>query len=130
MSAWLLVMLGGAMGAGLRYGVALWLAPVSTQFPWATLLVNALGSFAIGALAATFARGEVDPNGLLKALLITGVLGGFTTFSTFSLETLKLLQAGSIASAMTNVLLSLLLCIGGCWLGWLSFSRLANFLQN
>lgn len=115
------VMIGGALGAGMRYGVNLLLADMATRFPWPTLLVNVIGSVLIGYLAHTIGRGDWGDHPLLPLLLITGVLGGFTTFSAFSLETIKLIQAGHLLLAMFNVVLSVGLCLVGCALGvWLA----------
>ena len=109
--SWLLVALGSAVGGVLRYGCGL-LIP-SQGLPWATILVNIAGSFAIGAVAASAAGVE------LKLFLMTGVLGGFTTFSAFSLQTLELAQAGDLLGAGLNVGLSVVLCLVAVWLGWL-----------
>jgi len=116
--AFFFVMLGGALGSGLRYGVWLLLADESNRFPWATFMVNLTGSVGIGLLAALFARGTLDENGWVKLLLVTGMLGGFTTFSAFSVDTLRLLQAGQYGMASLYVLLSVVVCVGGCALGW------------
>lgn len=115
MSALLMVATGGALGSVLRYFCGLWV-----QQPWATLTVNLLGSFLIGACALYFASGE-HPQ--LRLLLVTGILGGFTTFSAFSLDTLQLLQLGEWGRALVyvfgNVLGGLLACGGGFLLaGW------------
>lgn len=85
----LLVLVGGALGSGLRYAVALWTANRFGAFPWGTMAVNVIGCFAIG-LFATLADefGALGPN--LRTLLVVGVLGGFTTFSSFSLEAWRL----------------------------------------
>ncbi len=111
MNALLLVALGGALGSSLRFGAGFLL----TQ-PWATLAVNLFGSFLIGACAMHFATGE---NPLLRLLLITGILGGFTTFSSFSLDSLMLLQLGEWGRALIyifgNLLGGLLACALGMW---------------
>lgn len=98
----LLVALGGASGALLRWGVGLALAPAPgafPSFPWATLVVNLLGCACMGALAAL-----TGPKDDARLLLGTGVLGGFTTFSAFGLETLTLVRAGAQGLAAANVL--------------------------
>lgn len=92
------VMIGGALGAGARYGVGLALA--RPGFPWATLAVNLLGGLLMGLLAAR------APTEGWRLFLGVGLLGGFTTFSAFSLDTLKLLQSGQTALALTYVLAS------------------------
>lgn len=111
----LMVAIGGGMGALARYGLSL--LPISKQFPVATFLTNLLGAFLIGLIAAQ--AGRLPPKSVL--LLKTGVCGGFTTFSTFSLETVTLLQNGRYELGMLYALLSLGCCLigtaGGLWLG-------------
>lgn len=105
-SAWLWVVGGGAVGAAARYGVTLLLAPLVTRtgFPLAVLLINVLGSFLLGLTVALVGRG-VWPDAARLAFG-TGVLGAFTTFSTFSVEVDGLLGRGESGSALTYVLLS------------------------
>jgi|LSQX01.1.fsa_nt_gb CrcB protein len=109
MNAVLAVALGGALGSVLRYLANLWI-----QQPWSTLLVNLLGSFLIGLCALYFVNG-VNP--LLRLALVTGILGGFTTFSAFSLESMQLLQQEQwgrfFIYAGGNVLGGLLACWAG-----------------
>lgn len=94
MSAWLWVALGGALGSAARYGVGLATAGIGAgRWPVATFLVNLAGCFAIGLLAAALERHVPRDEGL-RAFLVVGVLGGFTTFSAFGLETLVLLRRG------------------------------------
>jgi len=117
---YLWVALGGALGSVARYacsiGAARWLG---ATFPWGTLLVNVAGSFTIGLLAALLtADGRPALGSDARAFLMIGVLGGFTTFSSFSLETLTLARAGALGAAGANVALSLVLCLGGVWLGF------------
>ena len=101
MKTMIFVALGGAVGASLRYLVGL-----AVAFPMGTLAVNVIGSFAIGLLWAGFAEKEIP---YLMPLLMTGVLGGFTTFSAFSLDTLRLMQDGRIGAAGVYVLASVVL---------------------
>ncbi|MDQ2740723.1 MAG: fluoride efflux transporter CrcB [Chloroflexota bacterium] len=113
----LLVLLGGALGSGARYGVALWAAArFGPAFPWGTLMVNVAGSFLIG-LLATLANelGRIGPEG--RVFLLVGVLGGFTTFSSFSLETVRLMEHNEPARALANILVSLFLALGATLLG-------------
>jgi CrcB protein len=115
MTSMLLVALGGALGASARYGVSLWAGQAfSASFPAATLLVNAVGCFAMGALAAWLGK---DQSGLLL-FLGAGVLGGFTTFSAFSIETLRLLQDGAWTTALVYGLASVVLAVGACAAGY------------
>lgn len=118
----LLVMLGGGVGSGLRYLLAAWVDQRhDSPFPLGILLVNALGSLLIGALAAwpaTDPRWFASENARL--LFMTGLCGGFTTFSTFSLQTFTLLREAHWLHAGANVIGSVLLCLACVALGhWL-----------
>lgn len=115
----LAIALGGAVGALARHGVSTAVAATfGTRFPLGTLVVNIAGSFAMGWLYALFAeRMHVAPE--MRLLVMTGLLGAFTTFSTFSVETLALIQAGRWLAGAANVLLSVALCLAGAWLGTL-----------
>ena len=111
---WLLVAIGGALGSVARYGVThaagLWLP---TSFPFGTFLVNAIGCAAFGLIAGAGERsGVLTP--ALRAFCLAGVLGGFTTYSAFALETTLL---GFSPAGMWYVLLTVVGCIGGAWLG-------------
>lgn len=115
----LAIAMGGALGAVLRYsvssGVYAWLG---RGFPYGTLVVNVLGSLMIGVLSELFMqRMMVSPE--TRAAILIGVLGAFTTFSTFSLETMSLLEQGSLMKAFSNVFLSVLMCLLATWLGLL-----------
>jgi len=108
---------GGATGATLRYLVSqAFLSRGLTSFPWHTLLVNVLGSFLLGVLAVLFTeRGSVSQS--VAVLLGAGLLGGFTTFSAFSYETLVLLEGGRAWLGFANVVISCVLGLGAAWLG-------------
>ncbi|MEJ8568261.1 fluoride efflux transporter CrcB [Elongatibacter sediminis] len=113
------VALGGALGASLRYLIAIATHQLlGYGFPYGTLVVNAAGSALIGYLVVFLPDSAVGIP-LLRLLLITGLLGGFTTFSTFSLETLVLAQNGHFLRAGLNVALTLVVCLGAVWLGYL-----------
>src|SRR5262245_39481808 len=104
----LLVLAGGAVGSAARFLVAVWMADrFGASFPWGTLTVNIIGSFLIG-LIATLADefGSIGPQ--VRIVLVVGFLGGFTTFSSFSLETLRLVEQHEPARAAMNVFGSLL----------------------
>lgn len=106
---------GGALGSLARYAVGVLARTVWPGWPWGTLLVNVSGSLAIGLLFALFAeRGAPD---WLRFGLITGVLGGFTTFSAFSLETIELMRGDGVAGAAVYVFASLVLSLAACGLG-------------
>ncbi len=121
MGTYLAVALGGALGSVARFWVAGTMAAlVGARFPWGTLLINVLGSFVIGAMAGltlTPARMGVHPD--FRIFVMVGICGGFTTFSSFSLQTLELLQAGEIVPAFGYILGSVVLCLVFVWLGWL-----------
>lgn len=121
------VALGGAIGSVLRYqvgrGMTHWLGPQAVSaFPWATLTVNILGSLAMGLLAGYFARhGEGEP---ARLLLGVGVLGGFTTFSAFSLELMMLIERGQAAQGFIYGAVSVLAGLSALYIG-LIIMRLA-----
>jgi CrcB protein len=111
MSRLLSVCLGGALGSGARYLVSLW-APraLGAAFPYATLLVNVLGSFLLGAIMHVgLTTTLLSPT--LRLALTTGVMGGFTTYSTFNYETIEYLREGAFGLAGLNVAATLLLCL-------------------
>lgn len=113
-----LVALGGAIGASLRYlsgvGVLRLIGP--TEFPVAIMSVNIIGSFLMGVFAAAAAHRGLTS---FSPFVMTGVLGGFTTFSAFSLETMTWIERGQMGSAMLYVVLSVVLSVGGLALGLL-----------
>lgn len=114
--------LGGAIGTLGRY----WLNGIVSQrvgesFPWGTLIINVTGSFIIGFFAAATApegRWTVSPTG--RAFFMTGICGGYTTFSSFSLQTLNLALDGEWFRAGANAVLSLVLCLVAVWLGYVA----------
>ena len=132
MLAYLWVAIGGALGSMARYGIGglvseKFVSEKYGAFPWGTLVVNVTGSFIIGFLGAiTASTGKMTPQSRVftTQLLITGVCGGYTTFSSFSLQTLNLLRDGEWLYAGGNILLSVVLCMIGVWLGYLLGSTL------
>ena len=109
-----LVALGGAIGAVLRYLTGLWVLRFAVQFPLPILTVNILGSFLMGVCVVALGRTGLSH---LSPLLMTGILGGFTTFSAFSLEAYTLFERGEVGSAALYVALSVVLSILGLVLG-------------
>jgi len=108
---------GGATGAVLRYWVSgqvyAWLG---RGFPYGTLTVNVLGSLLMGLLSVLLIeRLSLGPE--WRAAILIGLLGGFTTFSTFSIETLNLIEAGAHGKALFNTALSVMLCVAAAWVG-------------
>lgn len=111
------IMIGGALGALSRYGVsqlsALWLGK---GFPYGTLIVNGVGSLLIGFLSVYFlTKTNGDP--MVKLAVLVGFLGAFTTFSTFAMDTLVLLEAGAMAKGLLNIALNVCLSLLGVWIG-------------
>jgi CrcB protein len=116
MNNWLAVAIGGAMGATLRYATSIVaLRLFGSGFPFGTLLVNCAGSFLMGLLYAYGAQFSLSPT--VKALVGVGFLGALTTFSTFSNETLLLMQSGEWVKAALNMLLNVGLCLFMVYLG-------------
>ena len=111
------IAIGGAAGSLCRYGMSngIYLL-LGRSFPYGTLAVNILGSFIMGSLyILMIERASISEE--LRAGIIIGLLGAFTTFSAFSIETINLIESGEILKAGLNILFSVTLCIAGCWLG-------------
>lgn len=104
---------GGALGAMLRYAIGL--IPYKDDFPVLTLVTNLLGAFAIGFISGAAEKKDLSDNLIL--FLKTGVCGGFTTFSTFSLESYKLIQSNHLILAVIYIVLSVGLCLTGVFFG-------------
>lgn len=111
------IAVGGALGAVMRYLVSIGIHSVLGRgFPYGTLTVNVLGSFMMGFLFIyLIERSSLGPE--WRALILIGFLGAFTTFSTFSIETLNLIENGAMARALANILVSVITCILATWLG-------------
>ena len=128
---YLVIGLGGALGSMLRFGVGSFIDNTvqKTVFPWGTIVVNITGCFVIGFIAtvsSTEGRWMIPTLG--RTFIMIGILGGYTTFSSFSLQTLTLAQGGQWLGAAANVLLSVVLCLIGVWLGamlagWINHMR-------
>lgn len=118
MTKYLLIGAGGALGSIMRYALQGWVQRVAGGgFPAGTLAVNVLGCLALGAMSAAF-TGPMLVRDEYRIGLTVGVLGGFTTFSTFGLETFNLAAAGESRHAWANVALSCGLGVGAVWLGY------------
>jgi CrcB protein len=106
----LFICLAGAIGSGARYLVSEWSAKsLGTTFPWGTLFVNLGGSFLIAVITYVGLRMQMSPT--LRLTLTTGFVGGFTTYSAFNFETLRLLQEGAWTTGAINVLVTLVGCM-------------------
>jgi fluoride exporter len=113
----LLVCAGGALGSGARYLVATWAArALGADFPRGTAIVNLVGSFLLAAVLTAARLGGAIPDGL-RLFLTTGVMGGFTTYSSFNWETLGLVAEGRPRLAVLNVLVTVLGCLAAAALG-------------
>ncbi|MDN5332040.1 MAG: fluoride exporter [Tepidanaerobacteraceae bacterium] len=126
---YLFIAIGGAAGALLRYFMSVWLNDkIATAFPIGTLVVNLLGSFLLG-LIYSISMKFIMPVEIVRALVMVGFLGAFTTFSTFSLETFLLIYEGSFALAFLNVLTNLLGGFVAVFLG-ISATNLINAMRG
>lgn len=125
MYAILSVAFGGAFGAVTRYGVNIGMARLlGTDFPWGTITVNILGSFIMGIIISVFAHFWQPPESL-KIFIVTGFLGAFTTFSTFSLDFSSLCEGGRFDTALIYAVASVLISIGALFAGLYSVRMLA-----
>lgn len=113
----LLIACGGALGAVLRYGASLGVySLLGRGFPYGTMFVNVTGSLLMGLLSIMMLeRFNIGPE--WRAAILVGLLGSFTTFSTFSIETLNLLEQGDMARAFANIALSVIVCLAAVWIG-------------
>ncbi len=110
--------LGGALGTLSRYGLSLLTLLISQGVPWGTILINIAGSFLIGAFGTlTLASGRLPLPEEARLFVMVGFCGGFTTFSSFSLQTLDLLRSGNMSHAAVNVGVSVVLCVSAVALG-------------
>ena len=116
---YVLVMLGGALGTGARFWMSGFIAErAGESFPFGTLAVNVTGSFVIGFFAAfTDPEGPVLVSPRFRQFFMIGVCGGYTTFSSFSLQTLDFVRDGDWLKALLNTVLSIACCLGAVWLG-------------
>lgn len=121
----LYVVLGGAIGTFARYAISVAALPISRQLPWGTIIINITGCALIGFFGTlTLAHGRYPVSENMRLFVMTGICGGYTTFSAFSLQTLDLMRGGATARAFVNVALSVVLCIAAVALGHLAAARL------
>lgn len=113
----LLITFGGALGTLLRYLTSLAAAQwFGTEFPYGTLIVNLTGSFVIGVVQQLGAEALMIPDNT-RLFLTTGMMGGLTTYSAFSYETVRLMETGAWSQAWINIFVTTVICLGLCYLG-------------
>ncbi len=120
-----IVMIGGAFGTLARYAVSVLALPISERLPWGTILINISGSFVIGFFGTlTLAHGRFPASENVRLFVMIGLCGGYTTFSSFSLQTLDLLRGGAVVRAGVNIAASVVLCVGAVAVGHLIAARI------
>jgi CrcB protein len=121
----LIVMIGGALGTLARYAISVMALPYSRDLPWGTITINIAGSFVIGFFGTlTLAHGRFPVSDNARLFVMVGLCGGFTTFSSFSLQTLDLLRSGALMRAGLNIALSVVLCVCAVAAGHMAASYL------
>ena len=114
------VTIGSALGGLLRYAITRWTLTLSASFPFGTVLINILGSFVIGYFGTlTLQSGKYPASDNLRLFVMVGICGGFTTFSSFSLQTFDLMRTGAWGRALANVVFSVVLCVAAVAVGHL-----------
>jgi len=114
---WIIVTLSGAVGCAARFGAVLAFKSLPFGFPMATLFVNVVGGFIMGSVMG-YAHSRETFSEVLRLALTTGFLGGFTTFSAFSIETVLLWRDGQMFTALANVVLNVVVSVGACAIGY------------
>jgi fluoride exporter len=119
---YLVIAIGGALGTILRFGVSMGIDSAVTKgnsiFPWGTIVVNITGCLVIGFFATvTSSEGRLMVSPLVRQFVMIGICGGYTTFSAFSLQTLNLWNDNQRWEALANILISVVVCLVGVWLG-------------
>ena len=125
MQAYLLVGIGGALGALARFGAQNWIGALANGFPVATFLVNIAGSIAMGVLIGVLAKFTPQYQNEIRLFVAVGIFGGFTTFSSFSLDAITLIERGDVMLAGIYIVGSVLLSLAGLWMGMLAMRVIA-----
>ena len=116
--SYLWVTIGSALGGLLRYSITRWTLTLSTTFPFGTIFINILGSFVIGYFGTlTLQSGKFAASDNVRLFVMVGICGGFTTFSSFSLQTFDLMRTGAWGRALANVVFSVVLCVAAVAVG-------------
>jgi len=116
----LIIMAGGALGTLARYLISVLAAPISGNLPWGTIIINITGSFIIGLFGTlTLAHGRFPVSENVRLFVMIGLCGGYTTFSSFSLQTLDLMRSGAVTRAGVNIAASVVLCVAAVSAGHL-----------
>jgi CrcB protein len=127
MLVYLWIAIGSAIGGVSRYALTRMMLPVSAQFPWSTICINVLGSFVIGFFGTlTIAGGRYAVSENIRLFVMVGICGGFTTFSSFSLQSFDLMRSGMWGRALLNIGLSVVLCLLAVGLGHYLASRVTG----
>ncbi|CAM1657998.1 MULTISPECIES: fluoride efflux transporter CrcB [Bartonella] len=125
MSATLWVAFGGALGTVLRYWLSLLMVPVSKNLPWGTILINIVGSFVIAFFGViTMSQAKWPMGETIRLFVMVGICGGFTTFSSFSLQSFELLKKGAVGEAFLNIIVSVAFCLFATALGFYLGSKI------
>jgi CrcB protein len=125
MNPYLLVGIGGALGAMARFGMQNLVGPTPNGFPVATLLINIAGSVAMGVLVGVLSKTTPHYANEIRLFVAVGIFGGFTTFSSFSLDAITLIERGEIGLATAYIVGSVVLSIAGLWMGLLAMRVIA-----
>ena len=125
MTPYLLIGLGGAIGAMLRFAMQSLIGFLPNGFPLATLLINILGSVAMGVLVGALAKWTPEYQEQIRLFVAVGIFGGFTTFSSFSLDAITLIERGDILLAGLYIVGSVILSLAGLWVGLLAVRVIA-----
>lgn len=125
MQAYLLVGIGGALGALARFGAQNWIGALANGFPVATFLVNIAGSIAMGVLIGVLAKFTPQYQNEIRLFVAVGIFGGFTTFSSFSLDAITMIERGDVMLAAIYIVGSVLLSLAGLWMGMLAMRVIA-----
>lgn len=118
MAAYFWITLGSALGGVARYALTRLTLDSSSSFPWGTILINVIGCFVIGFFGTlTYPGSRFEASENIRLFVMVGLCGGFTTFSSFSLQTFDLIRTGEFSRALANVVLSVVICLGAVALG-------------